>query len=606
MPDADDTQSELTVEFETARIAVSTRLDNFGASFKVLTAKELEAYPKRDFVAGYRLAVQFSGHHRHIDLLLPVGFPWQAPRIALVDRPPFLVWPHVERDGILCLDSEMLGIDSDDPSGVAICLLNDAVELIEQLIAENLNGDFQDEVLSYWDHTTDSSSLSFISLLQVEPPTREVCVWRSKKFYVLAENKEEMERWLFNRFGEKPGGYRTESAAFLWLDAPPLPNNYPQTGKDLRILAESIDIKATTLLTNLTRTRPDELIAALCFSTVNGPAIVGVVSPIPTASQYGARVPLLNGFRDGAIPDSLMLTRYLGGSTLTRHSVERADPDWIHGRGQDLQAMQLREKTVAIVGCGSVGAAVATMLAQAGVGNLVLIDSDTLKWPNIGRHSLGASYINQYKSKALAEKLRSDFPHITVTHYEHDIDTIIRQYDNTLSHCHLVVSATGSWAADSRLDAWQEAVSRKVPIVYGWLEAHACAGHAVLIQDINGSFRFGFDKTGLPHFHVTAWPSGTPLRSEPACGAIFQPYGPVELSFANGLIASLALDLLLNRVIGNVHKVWIGPRKQLIESKGTWSKEWKADKDFHENGGFILERSWPTATRAHLESIQAA
>jgi hypothetical protein len=52
----------------------------------------------------------------------------------------------------------------------------------------------------------------------------------------------------------------------------------------------------------------------------------------------------------------------------------------------------------------------------------------------------------------------------------------------------------------------------------------------------------GFEGTGLPDFRVTDWPAGTPTRQEPACGAVFQPYGPVELGYVNSLVSELALD----------------------------------------------------------------
>ena len=40
---------------------------------------------------------------------------------------------------------------------------------------------------------------------------------------------------------------------------------------------------------------------------------------------------------------------------------------------------RLRNATVAVFGCGSVGAPVAINLARAGVGKLVLVDKQTLK-----------------------------------------------------------------------------------------------------------------------------------------------------------------------------------------------------------------------------------
>ena len=43
---------------------------------------------------------------------------------------------------------------------------------------------------------------------------------------------------------------------------------------------------------------------------------------------------------------------------------------------------------VAVVGCGATGAAVAGLLARAGVGTLTLIDRDYVEWSNLQRQVL--------------------------------------------------------------------------------------------------------------------------------------------------------------------------------------------------------------------------
>jgi hypothetical protein len=187
-----------------------------------------------------------------------------------------------------------------------------------------------------------------------------------------------------------------------------------------------------------------------------------------------------------------------------------------------------------------------------------------------------------------------------------DIDTAVRLHTDDLDACDLIVSATGSWAADGRLDAWHAETGRRVPIVYAWMEAHACAGHALLLEASDGCLRCGFDKTGLPKFRVTAWPNGATERQEPACGAVYQPYGPVELGYVNSLTAELALDTLLGEESGAVHRVWIGADKRLREVGGTWNAAWRADPAFREEGGFTLCRPWVSASCATCSKTQAA
>lgn len=555
--------------------------------------------------AAWHLPIQIDDEMHRFDLLLPQGFPWEPVRVALVDRPPFLTWPHVEEDGVLCLTSDSLEVDPDDPAGVAACLLDDAVKLVSQLIKGELVESFQDEFLSYWSHAADQRGTGIVSLLRAEPPSRMVKVWRGQTTYVMAETEADLRRWLAHRNEKNPGDFEAEDAALVWLKSPPLPSAYPATGKNFRDIVRQAGQQGDRILSDLIRKLPEKLVITLGVETMHGPALVGIVVPAPEKNRHGPADPVTKGFRPGSVPDRILAARYLGASKVSRRTVERADPDWIHGRGHDPRAAQLRQKTVAIVGCGSVGGAIAVHMAQAGVGHLILVDPDVLKWPNIGRHVLGASAINQAKAKALAQKARTDFPHLQATGYVADVDTFLRERSDTLADVDLVVSATASWSADSRVDAWQQAMKNPTLVLYAWLEAHACAGHAVLIGGWPDSLLSGFDCTGLPHFSVTAWGHEGGPRREPGCGAVFQPYGPVELSMANGIIAELALDALLGRATGAIHRVWIAPRQRLEQAAGMWSEAWRKDPRFRPEGGFLFERTWPTASADKGEAVAA-
>jgi len=64
----------------------------------------------------------------------------------------------------------------------------------------------------------------------------------------------------------------------------------------------------------------------------------------------------------------------------------------------------------------------------------------------------------------------------------------------------------------------------------------------------------------------------TRLR-EPACGALFQPYGAVELSGTVSLIANLALETALGPRTESTHRMRIGSTAFVEENGGTWNGE---------------------------------
>ncbi len=138
-------------------------------------------------------------------------------------------------------------------------------------------------------------------------------------------------------------------------------------------------------------------------------------------------------------------------------------------------------------------------------------------------------------------------------------DSFIHDSTPHLRSCDLIVSAMGDWTAEGGLNAWHLAERRRMRIVYGWTEAHACAGHAVAIGPEGGCFACGFGNDGRPLLRVTDWPRSA-LQAEPACGAVYQPFGPVELTHIEGLIAEVALDCLLGRSsIKSVSSLMCGP-----------------------------------------------
>src|SRR4029077_7433494 len=96
-----------------------------------LTAKELSAYRAVEPVVGWRIPVAFSDGTRRLDVLASRNFPFSPPRIALVDRPDFLTWAHVEENGLLFLLPEHSTLCIDQSYAVVEDLLVMAFDLVE-------------------------------------------------------------------------------------------------------------------------------------------------------------------------------------------------------------------------------------------------------------------------------------------------------------------------------------------------------------------------------------------------------------------------------------------------------------------------------------------
>jgi len=563
-------------------------------------------------VAGWRILADFGEPApRQIDILIPENFPDAWPRIALVDRPDFLTWPHVERDGILCLLPNMAELDVDDPAGIVSNLLGKGASLIQDLIAGPMVArDLRDEFLTYWRYDLTTLDARVTSILRPEGPSREVSVWQGQLIKLIGETENDVLTWMRNRFGEvATKRSRIERGAMIWLDTPMLPSDYPRNGQDLLQLAERAGPEAVEVLARIAVDRQESIMTIIGADGRFGPGLVAVALPLPgkgRLSHAKCTDPINKGFRPQHLPPARLIERTFGIEPVVRTDANRADAPWVHGRGQDERAHRLIGATVTLLGCGSVGAPVAVALAQAGVGRINLVDMEKLAWANVGRHPLGAPYVGENKAVELAAKLRADYPHATFTGFATNAATVMANPALLLSS-DVIVSTMGNWQAERRLDEWHGREDRPMPIVYGWTEAHASAGHAVVIAKEGGCLRCGVGGTGIPKFKVSSWPEGgSGAKEEPACGAHYQAYGPVELGFINSLVAEAALDCLLDKPTTSTHRIFAGRRSLIDRAGGSWSTEWLAAYPDRDEGGFVTERPWPRAQCSNCPGAGAA
>ena len=554
-------------------------------------------YPRRRYVAGWRVGVTFSDDvMRRIDVVATAGFPSVPVRTALVDHPAFMTWPHVESDGILCLLPNMAECDPDDPYTVAENLLRRSVRLVEELLEGTIiERDFREEFLTYWAYKSHQDGTRFFSLLTPAPPSRVVRVWRGNGLEVVGEDARTLAKWVRRRFGAEVNT-TTEAAALIWLPKPPLPVEYPETASDLHALAVTAGQDAAAAFGQATIGEPDHVVAMLGALGRGGPGLIAVKVPNPKFLRSGPRSvtdPLSKGFRPGRTPKSLLLARYFGASPVVRSLVQGADPNWVHGRGRDRRTVKLLDSTVVVVGCGSVGGPVACTLVQAGAGRIVLVDYDVLGWPNVGRHPLGAPAVGRNKAESLAERLQADFPHLQIESRTCYLQELLQSDPELLEAADLIIAATGSWGAESALNRWHVEHGRLSPNLYCWTEAHACAGHAVAIVREGGCFQCHIGRTGSPSFKVVEWPDGGDAsQEEPACGAHYHPYGPVELSYVIAMISDVALDCLLSPPIRSFSRVFATSQRRIDELGERWSDAWLAERGKGESGMWAVDRPW--------------
>jgi hypothetical protein len=381
----------------------------------------------------------------------------------------------------------------------------------------------------------------------------------------------------------------------LWLPDALLPKEYPRSGADLYLLASRVP-NGVSLLRKLALQNGTCFPIVLGADTDNGPCLATVRSYRPKhIDPRGKKTPKFRpGFRTYKVPAALQTQHVFSGhAKVEPMNVDRVDAAWVHGRGHDPRQQSLAQKHVVIAGCGSVGAPLAQQLAMAGVGRLTLVDPELLSWPNIGRHPLGAKSVGKFKATSMAELLQENLPHLQIDAFVGSLDGLLQKQAGHLA-TDLLISATADWTSERVLNLDHIDGTIPCPLLFTWTEPHACAGHAVYLPLGGPCLQCGFTRGGDMLKPVTKWPSSMPsYLSEPACGAHFQPYGPIELMGTFAAAASLTLDALLDKLDTATHRVWAAPHSQLVEAGGTWNDAWLASHSDRIEGAFQETNVWP-------------
>ncbi len=136
---------------------------------------------------------------------------------------------------------------------------------------------------------------------------------------------------------------------------------------------------------------------------------------------------------------------------------------------------------VAIVGCGATGAAVAALLARAGVGTLTLIDRDYVEWSNLQRQVL---FEEQDAIEALpkAEAARRGIARSNsdIRVHSHVADLIPANIHPLLADAQLILDATDNFETRYLLNDY--AVEQNKP----WIYAAAIGSYAATMNIIPG------------------------------------------------------------------------------------------------------------------------
>ncbi|WP_439366386.1 ThiF family adenylyltransferase [Bradyrhizobium sp. DASA03005] len=370
------------------------------------------------------------------------------------------------------------------------------------------------------------------------------------------------------------------------IDPLPAPSRYPDSAAELWALVRTRSQGGTDLLARLMANTPMEgfvVLAGIAPSGREHYAGLRIRRPLDRSGQPIKRRAMREGIERTEDPTRTLFERF---------KVERLPTDRLDAGSTRLPEGVQREMSAAkvvVVGCGALGSGVARMLAQAGVEHLSLVDPEKLGWENIRRHELGGRVVGHGKAEALADSIRAGLPMIGFAQgYKMTFAAFAREHHDSLRQTDLIVSCTGEWTADASVELALRQPGHKGAAVYGWMEAHALAAHAVLVGSSGARLADGFDENGKFRLPVVA--GGRP--PPPECGGASTTFGAVELAHAQALVARLAIDSLRKLETGPAWRSWLADAAAFDEAEATIAAGWVAARGKPDDMGGLFSGEW--------------
>lgn len=546
MPEVLTTQTP----FDVAAGALQSWLDGEGAAFATRTTQP-DPHRKR---ASWDLVLQHAtlGSQR-VQFTIPRDFPASVP-LLYFDKSLCLALPHIEETGRFCHGVEPSPQDYANPIGAASAVLealndfwqnsNDAAWVLSE---------FHRERLSYWQRFCEKFRIERklptpqevrVALSPLEGPTEgQLASYflqgpNSRSKLLLATVGDTDPHVLAARHGWPVGTVIRGHVLFV-----PVPSNvrwtpsdWPQSFGQLESLVAQVTDHHQSVVHWIESKQDDQphpfmvvlVQDKVCYGYIVTPA------PVPKLTLPGV-APVV---------------------------VDRVDADWALSRDYQLPVLTARrQKRVLVLGCGSLGAPVAELLARGGVGELHLLDKEGFEAENCSRHLLGASDIGVPKANALAKRLRMLIPDLTVKPYfalaADWVQHVCRPgvYD-------FVLDCTGESSIRVMLSHFRDLAIGPCPIVHAWVEPFCAATHVVHLAATD---TWPTDELGAK-IAAAQWPQDARVNLH-ACGAGFHPYGAADIWQSAGYTAERVLAVLDGKVQQSV--VWSSIRSRAyFESLG--------------------------------------
>lgn len=437
------------------------------------------------------------------------------PLVLLLRKPDNLTGqlPHLFFKFVLCyLDDTGVEFDQFSPED-NIDIVCDALMNLLDIYAnrpEVLQEDIKRELPVYW--SPDSGKKAF--LLAQKDLALVYQQYKVKKKtddfeyieFVLSNDPKEIDYWVKSRKGEKVAQNFPAFTINLTHDISFPDENWPPKSLKETIewlegsnQMEQANIFASKIFKSLCENRTTNCFIVFKIDEILFSLLVEFDKKSSLKEMFGRYIGMKNkvipryrknrkkvtgniSFNYSVIKSQLIKAEKKGGaSVIKRLSIDDASQQMVSNRNLSNQC-SLRNKKIALIGCGTIGGYAANLLTQAGagcgVGELHLFDLGILEAENLGRHFLGIEFLGEKKVVGVKQQLLNLSGHqLNIQSIERDVcakevPLMTQQYD-------LIVDATGEIGFSTSLCNEMHQVDKPIPVIYTWVDAMGLATRAI-------------------------------------------------------------------------------------------------------------------------------
>jgi molybdopterin/thiamine biosynthesis adenylyltransferase len=505
----------------------------------------------------------------------PSIFPDALPKIYLSkkDFAEIFPIPHLDSNRFICTrDPEVVFIREDSVNEGVQELIDVAIQTVMDGLQGMNSDDFVEEFLAYWnDGAMNMKALSLfapsdrISRLKLVRLSKKV---RGYADLIIAKTSEQATRWLKN-LGVDIAGLVAEEAVYL-----PLPKPFetlPESNRDILEMISNAGEGYSKALQDFFNERDSHLFVIFSVPLEEGRVMAGWKH-----SEWSEEIQ--KGFRLHHIPLEVRLNK-TGQTSIQRLAVERVDRERLFSRGGTGLKHRLRDASVAIVGCGSIGSPLAVSLSQSGILKFLLVDKERLESENVPRHVCGFSEVGLRKSIALKDAIAAHLPYVECDSRCEDVLELLKEDSSILNRFDLVVMATGSFPVERRLNTLLRSGIITSPVVYTWIEPYGVAGHILYLHpEQGGCYLCCFDNDKF-RFSVISNQQRF-YKRESGCQSTFLPYSNLEVDHFVTVASKIISHFLEDNPDRTLLYTWLGDIEAFEKMGYRIEARWAANRSY--------------------------